>query len=236
MPLRFLDSSGVTLRNCMDIFPAGKCLKSTWKLVQLTLHQFVFSPFSWRGVRTGVPKMYHYGMWIIWGWRQLRPCRLTKNFYLSLGEFKLRPCTIRVITRNNFLWPIYRARQTLIIPLIILQRPSFLLSPYQCTFSLAQNVMCASFALSVPGSLMFVGVSDYARISRHKYVIKFGHFLLLLRLVCIWLLDHLEEPRRVEECLFLSYTLCSCLCSDHPLRHLLPVLVVLCHFLPCDLA
>lgn len=33
----------------------------------------------------------------------------------------------------------------------------------------------------------------------HMYVIKFGHFLLLICLMSILIIDQLEDPRRVEE-------------------------------------
>lgn len=64
------------------------------------------------GFRTGLSKMCHFGMWIILSWKQSRPCR-TRNLYLSLKEFKLGDLPIiRVITRNRFLWPVYKVWET----------------------------------------------------------------------------------------------------------------------------
>ena len=62
-----------------------------------------------KGFRTGFPKMCYFGMWIILSWR---PCRLKRNFHLSLKEFKFGGFSIiNVIDRNIFLWPIYRGGQ-----------------------------------------------------------------------------------------------------------------------------
>ena len=60
-----------------------------------------------KGFSISRPKMCHFGMWILLSWRPLI------SFYCSLQGFKLGTLTIiRVITRNKFLWPIYRAGQT----------------------------------------------------------------------------------------------------------------------------
>ena len=57
--------------------------------------------------------MSHFGMWISLSWRQLKPFRLMGKFHLSLKEFNFGALfIIRVITRDNFLCPIYRAGQT----------------------------------------------------------------------------------------------------------------------------
>lgn len=72
---------------------------------------------------------------------------------------------IRVITRNNFFWPISVAGQTTnywtSALLIILQWPASPLKPQGILpFSLAQHATYTSFYLSVSESLMYVGVTD----------------------------------------------------------------------------
>lgn len=116
-----------------------------------------------KGLRTGLPHVCYFGMWIIWYWTQSRPCGLTKNFYLSLKGFNLGPLSIiSFITRNNFLFPICRVGQTsnywTSVLLIILQM-TFLPSEAQrrLTLSLPQNTIHPSFSLSVPEPFLYVG-------------------------------------------------------------------------------
>ena len=60
-----------------------------------------------RGNRVCDPKIRHFGMWFILSWRQSRPSRVRKNFYLSLNclkEFRYGPMLRkRAITIDNFL-------------------------------------------------------------------------------------------------------------------------------------
>lgn len=57
-----------------------------------------------KGFSTGLSKMCYFGMWVIFSWRQGRPCKFTRNFYFSLKEFRFGAFPIvRVNTRNIFL-------------------------------------------------------------------------------------------------------------------------------------
>lgn len=102
-------------------------------------------------VHSRPPRMCYFGMWIILSWRQSRSCRLMRNFYLSLKEFKLGALPIMIITRNDFLW-----QGKLLITQHLFHLPSFLLSEVP-RWSLAQNVIYTSYSFSVFESLLYVG-------------------------------------------------------------------------------
>lgn len=84
-----------------------------------THHSLCMYPcISWKkthagkGFRTVLAKRCHFGMRIIWSQRQLKPCRLNRNFNLFLKEFKLGALPIiGVIIRNKILRPMCRAGQ-----------------------------------------------------------------------------------------------------------------------------
>lgn len=63
--------------------------------------------------RTGLPRRCLFGMWITFSWRHLRPCRLIRNFYLFLKEFRLGALPIvNSYQKELFMTHLqYRARQ-----------------------------------------------------------------------------------------------------------------------------
>lgn len=101
-----------------------------------------------KGFRTGTPKACHSGTWIILSWRQWRPNRLKKNFYLSLNHLKeFRQGALsrkRATTWNNFLcgWPICMAEHLLTKHLLFLSSWELLFSSLKSqapSHSLAQD-------------------------------------------------------------------------------------------------
>lgn len=66
----------------------------------------------WKGADQP-PKACHFGMQITLSWREWRRCGFMRNFHLSLKQFKFGALpVIRVIARNNFLWPVNSTGQT----------------------------------------------------------------------------------------------------------------------------
>lgn len=158
--------------------------------------------------------MCHFGIWITLNWRQLGSCGLLRNFYVSLTEFKLGALTIiRVITRDNFLWPSYMAGQTYnywtTAPLIILQWPSTPLKPQgsypilrsECHIYLVFS-LCPLNLLCMWGLLL----SHVHRILIHTYVIKFGHFSLVNMSHFYLIIRPAEITLRAEGSFFLPRT------------------------------
>ena len=138
---------------------------------------------------------------------------LMRNVYLSLKESKLGALPIiGVITKDNFLWPIYRPQQTsnywTSALLIILQWPSSLLKP-EGTFTsfLAQDARCTTFSLSVSELHMYVeSLTLSCMWGSHMHVCNYiGLFSLVNLSNVIWLLDKPEESRRVGESSFLPH-------------------------------
>ena len=104
--------------------------------------------------------MFQFSMWIILSWRKSRHWGLMRSVYFALKECKLEALPIRVITRDNFLRPIYRAEQTSNCWTVHSYHPAttFLPSeaPRHLSSSLAQSVTCTSLHLSVSKPLVWV--------------------------------------------------------------------------------
>lgn len=110
-----------------------------------------------KGVRTAplpYPKICHLSVGIIFVWKKPRPWGLIRNVFLSIKEFKLGALPIvRVITGNNFLWPVCRAGQSFNYrtSALLTVLPGTLLSPEaprRLASGWAQDVTCPSCSLS----------------------------------------------------------------------------------------
>lgn len=116
---------------------------------------------SLKAFRAGLPKMCCFGMWIIFSWRQLRPCELQRDMNLSLKEIKCGTLPIiKVSTRNNFVWPVSKAGQTSNHSTSVLIHLQMTFLPSEATgaklYSLTQGVTYISFFLSASEPLMCV--------------------------------------------------------------------------------
>ena len=135
-----------------------------WRVCNFCIETVIqaLTSLSVKGVRTGLPKMCHFGMWTILSWRQLRPCGLKWNIYLSVKEFKLRALPIiRVITKNNLSRPIYSeghaSNYWTSALLIVQQMTSLPVSPRVPVLVLSSECHTYSSSLSVSGPLVHVG-------------------------------------------------------------------------------
>ena len=136
------------------------------------------------------PKMCYFGLWIILKWRQLRHRGLARNSPLRVFKFGAWSI-MRVITRNNFLIPTYKAEQTLnyfTSTLLSHEWTYSPLSPEALDLILSSRCHIYLILTLLPWTSQVCGVNYTC-----TYVIKFSYFLLLICLMLIWLLDHLKE-------------------------------------------
>ena len=142
------------------------------------------------GFRTGFPRMYHFGVWIILSWKQPRHCGLKRNVYLPLKELKLGILP-KIVSPEITLYDLSVRQDKLLTTKHLNDLPPFwsprvphLIPSSECHLHLLlTSSLWPSHACGVP---------------IHTHIIKFAYFLLLICLMLIWLLHQPEEPRMVK--------------------------------------
>lgn len=92
----------------------GKYCSKQIKIQKMQAHGVAkLSSFPyWRGADQP-PEACHFGTQTTLSWREWRRCGFMRNFHLSLKQPKFGALPIiRVIARNNFLWPVDSTGQT----------------------------------------------------------------------------------------------------------------------------